>query len=226
MSLAQKPHIKGKSPLTNTTTLLIIIRKSMLPEDIIQHELSSFLSFSDVIRLRKTSHFNASFNYNHDPRLDNNYAIKLAAKHANVDATKCLLKVKYVDPGDNYNEPLILAITKKSYDVVQLLLNDTRVNPAIKDNAPLIHAITVCNTDDSYSIVKLLLKDKRVNPATRHNLLLRTASGKGYAEIVRLILKDNRVNPSDLRNEALGNAVNANNTEIVKMLMEYGKFLF
>jgi ankyrin repeat protein len=151
---------------------------STLPIDIIQHELTSFLSFSDAISLRKTNHhFNGSFNYNHDPRLDNNYAIRLAAKHGNVDATKCLLKVEYVDPAFNDNEPLILAITENSsYPTVEY------VNPAFNGNVQL-------SSSKGYAeIVSLLLNDPRVNPSDSDNAALLYAVNAGNVEIVRMLM--------------------------------------
>jgi ankyrin repeat protein len=113
----------------------------MLPTDIMQNEIACSLSFKDAINVRKTSKFfNGCFNYNHDPRLDNQCAIKLAVRHGNVDAIKCLLEVKYVDPTTDNNSPIKMAISNGNVEVVKTLLDSGKVDASVENNYPILKA--------------------------------------------------------------------------------------
>ena len=45
-------------------------------------------------------------------------------------------------------------------------------------------------------IARLLLADGRIDPRIHHNLMLRTAAGRGYEEVVAVLLADGRADPA------------------------------
>jgi ankyrin repeat protein len=124
-----------------------------LPHDIIEYEVTCLISFADALSLRNTNHFfNASFNYNHNPRLDNQSAIKLAVRDGNINAIKCLLKIDYVDPTIENNYPIKLAVRNGNVQVVKALLDSGKVDPSAEYNYPLRTA-----TNGNLEMVRFLL---------------------------------------------------------------------
>jgi len=69
------------------------------------------------------------------------------------------LEKNWVDPSDENNEAIILAVLNERTEIVKILLQDKRVDPSAGGNYPIAIA-----ADRGYTeIVKMLLNDKRVD---------------------------------------------------------------
>jgi Ankyrin repeats (3 copies) len=137
------------------------------------------------------------WDYNHDPLLDDNYALRRAillnladyvhnlvhVKNVDVQAAfvwacssdtlelvKRLLKDRRVDPGYYENNGMIAAAGNGNLEVVKLLLSGTRLNLAACDNRALRMAAS-CYTYGNLQVVELLSGDVRVTTAARGNAL-------------------------------------------------------
>jgi ankyrin repeat protein len=98
---------------------------SDLPLDVINHDIICLLPFTEAVALSKTSRlFNGGVKYNHNPTLDNQFAIKLAVQKSNLDAIKCLLKVPFVNPSFDDNHAIQAASYKGHLEIVRLLLDN------------------------------------------------------------------------------------------------------
>jgi ankyrin repeat protein len=84
-----------------------------------------------------SSIFNDPFNYHHDPRLDDQRAIKLAVQKPNLHAVKCLLNVEYVDPTTDNNFAIKVAIKNGNVELVEALLDTGKIDPSLEFNYPL-----------------------------------------------------------------------------------------
>jgi hypothetical protein len=158
---------------------------SALPMDIINHDIMCLLSFTDAVSLSMTSKlFNGAIKYNHNPTIDDQFAIIKAVQNNNVDAIKCLLKVEYIDPALNDNEPLIRAIKNNSSALFELLLKDPRVNPAARNNL----AVRIATSKNKTDMLQLLLADPRVNPSDMDNDALIKAAYMNNHDSAKMLL--------------------------------------
>jgi ankyrin repeat protein len=115
-----------------------------MPEVIIQHEILIFLNFKDSMNFRKTAKsFNESYLYQHDPRLDDQFAIIEASSKGENNAVICLLKVPFVDPGIFNNSALLGAVYAGHSEVVKTLLESNRLDTTINGNIALITAVRI-----------------------------------------------------------------------------------
>ena len=116
----------------------------------------------------------------------------------------------------NYHDSSIRWAASKGYtEVIRLILEDGRVNPVDDDNYPL----NIAAEFGRIEVVKLYLKDGRADPGNGDNFALTKAAEKGHVEVVKLLLKDPRVKP-DENNGALQLASRHGYIEVVKVLLQ------
>jgi ankyrin repeat protein len=193
-----------------------------LPEDIfLDNEISCSLSFSDAVNLKKTSKFfNGCFNYNHDPRLDDQCAIKLASERGNLGAVQCLLDVKYVDPATTDNYPIKVASRKGHWEVVQALLASGQVDPSAGDNSPLREACS----NGHLEVVRLLIGHPNFdlsNPSVYAAMI--DAAKNGHVDIVRFFLTNVYVDANHAFSARLLGEVIYFPMDVVELIFEAGK---
>jgi len=127
-----------------------------------------------------------------------------------------LLMIEGVDPSNQDNHAIKLAVVNGHIQVVKLLLPDLRVNPAAEDN----YCIRIASAKGYTDIVELLLQDDRVDPSAKDNYAITIASEKGYIDIVGLLLQDPRVDPSDNNNSAIRAASSKGRLGVVRLLLQ------
>lgn len=140
-----------------------------------------------------------------DPAADNNWAIRYAAAHDNVDLMKLLLQFD-VDP--MANNPRTSSVD-----------HDQTASPFVNNNGEaLINAIV----KDNIAILSLLLADKRTNPAVANNCPLRMAVKYRNIEVVKMILSSGHpVNIKAKSYYAVKYAANHEFHDIFRVLLEY-----
>jgi hypothetical protein len=217
---------------------------TLMHDSIVQNEIMIFLNFTDSLNFRKTAKvFNESYLYQHNPRLDEQFAIIKASKEGENNAVICLLKVPFVnltfsaflgavngghsdvvrtllesnrvDPAFNENIAVISAARKGRLDTVKLLLKDIRIDPTDQDNL----AIKVASYGSHPSVVQALLDDGRVDPSVDQNYAIRIAAQYGHLEVVQILLRDDRVDPKALDSSALMVASRNGHVDVVKALL-------
>ena len=151
-----------------------------------------------------------------DPRMDKNYAIRVASELGHLRVVKELMDDERVYPGDKDGEAIQIASQNGHALVVRELLKDPRVNPSFHNN----YAIRVASANGHLGVVKELLKDSRVDPSVNNNYAIRKASKNGHTSVVRELLKDSRVDPSDKNNEAIEEASDAGYLATVRELLK------
>lgn len=143
-----------------------------------------------------------------DPSANNNLAIQKAcgysgtrgaAEHFHILIVKWLLADPRVNPSDNDNEAIQIAIRQDNKKVVELLLANSRIDLSSDGN----WIIKWASEKGYLGIVKMLLADPRVNPSVNDNLAIILASKNGHLKVVELLLADPRVDPSDNDNSAI-----------------------
>ena len=118
-----------------------------------------------------------------------------------IKKVKLLLNDPRVDPSNDNNLPLCLAVKKNHIDIVKLLLkNDRFVSLISETNDP----ISIASQHGYIEILELLLKDKRIDPSDYENFAVAIASENGHINVVQLLLNDKRVDPSDYKNHSVG----------------------
>jgi ankyrin repeat protein len=187
---------------------------SQLREMLILYDIYCYLDFKDSINLRKTDKFfNESYQYQHDPRLDNQTAIIAASNYGKLDALQSLLTVPFADPGFNDNYALNDAILSNHSQIVKCLLEDSRVDPLKLKFFPFTYCARYGYTD----VVVQLLKDGRIDPKEYNNFPISLASSNGYVDIVKAFLNDFRTDPT---RDSLKAAVLHGHLDIVKTLLQ------
>ncbi|KAJ3290959.1 hypothetical protein HDU79_002831 [Rhizoclosmatium sp. JEL0117] len=135
-----------------------------------------------------------------DPSLNNNRALKIAARNNNACVVLMLLDDARVDP----NEGLREAAEFCRSDIVRLLLADPRVDPSINNNAVIRRALLrwdYSDSDDGTHILRLLLSDRRVDPTANNSEVLHNMLALRHSKAVKLLTEDGRVDycPRDQR---------------------------
>jgi hypothetical protein len=121
--------------------------------------------------------------------------------------------IKNINPSENDNKALFLALELGFFSIVEILLKDPRVDPSTQNNKFIILASIENNT----GIIELLLKDPRVDPSADDNKALFNAFSNHDNEVIKVLLKDPRVDPSS--RDIIILACEMNNTEIIKLLL-------
>lgn len=123
-----------------------------------------------------------------DPSVDNNRAIRSAARKGRIESVKILLSDERVDPNAVNSYALEWAAVNQHNNIVRLLLNDGRVDPTANGNAVLLDAMMEGNA----GIVRLLLNDGRVSPVYPSEQTLMEATSRGHLKVVKAVLEDGR----------------------------------
>jgi ankyrin repeat protein len=153
-----------------------------------------------------------------DPSVDNNFAIRHAAKRGHSQTVKILLQDSRVDPSADNNYAIQYSSWYGHEEVVEMLLKDRRVDPSVDHNDALLRA-----SDSGYKeIVEMLLKDRRVNPsAFTWEYAVRLARENGHKEVLEMLLKDRRVNSSAaIWKYAIKLASETGHKEVLEMLLK------
>jgi hypothetical protein len=101
-------------------------------------EIACFLDFQNALTFAIISkQAYSDFKCQHDPRIDEQFAVKKASEAGNVNAIMCLLKVEFVDFAVDNNYPF-----RKSSSIgnVKALIQNTKVDPAVDNNVALRNA--------------------------------------------------------------------------------------
>jgi len=152
-----------------------------------------------------------------DPSINENGAIRWAARYGKLQAVLALLRDERVDPSQGGDKAIRWACWNGHTDVVKALLRDSRVNPSANDN----YSIRVASQHGWVEVVKELMRDDRVDPSALNNVAIHVASANGHLETVRELLKDPRVDPSikdGEGNDAIRKASENGHLEVVKQL--------
>jgi len=152
-----------------------------------------------------------------DPSMNENNAIRWAARHGKLEAVLALLRDDRVDPSQGGDKAIRWASWNGHTEVVRALLGDLRVNPSANDN----YSIRVASQHGWTEVVKELMKDNRVDPSALNNVAIHVASANGHLETVRELLRDSRVDPSikdGEGNDAIRKASENGHLEVVKEL--------
>jgi len=189
-----------------------------IPDEILSY-IFGFLSFgSDWYNILQVNHrFLRIGRRVFDPSINENSAIRWAARHGKLLAVLHLLKDERVDPSQGGDKAIRWACWNGHTDVVKSLLRDSRVNPSANDN----YSIRVASQHGWVDVVRELMRDERVDPSALNNVAIHVASANGHLETVRELLKDARVDPSikdGEGNDAIRKASENGHLEVVKEL--------
>lgn len=116
-------------------------------------------------------------------------AFYTACETGYVELVEKYISYEGVDPSENDNFGLILAIGSKNYAIIDLLLNDPRIDPSVSNNL----ALHTASYSGDLRIVKSILKDARVDPSSLNNEAIRLAARSGSIEVINELLKYNNV---------------------------------
>jgi Ankyrin repeats (3 copies) len=211
---------------------------STLPYEIIRL-FTSKLSLKDALNLHQTcTSLYSLLDYNHDPRLDNQFAIKMACRKDRVDIFKKLLTLKYIvmeqdvyDAAANGQVSLVqvfiesgLINSKKLKQVFLWAMNSEQIvvvellmsSDAIES---FDSAISLSARQGKFKVLKTLLGDCRANPAACDNIAICEAAGRGDVEMVKYLLKDNRVDPGAQEDTPITHAAYRGYVEVVRLLL-------
>jgi hypothetical protein len=152
--------------------------------------------------------------FNHDPRLDDQAAIK-RAEQANLQyITKRLVSVKHVD--------VAMLLHSASFfggvEVVKLCI----VSRLVPSSADFGESLILALFNSHVHEVKEMLKSGLVDPSTDENLAIRLAAETGNTSKVELLKSDERVNP--VAGYALTLAAEYNHPEVVDILLKDSRF--
>jgi len=189
-----------------------------LPDEIISH-VFSFLSFGSewYSVLQVCQRFLRIGRRAFDPSINENSAIRWAARNGKMEALVGLLRDERVDPSQGGDKAIRWACWNGHTEVVKVLLRDSRVNPSANDN----YSIRVASQHGWVDVVRELMRDERVDPSALNNVAIHVASSNGHLETVRELLKDSRVDPSikdGEGNDAIRKASENGHLEVVKEL--------
>jgi hypothetical protein len=95
-----------------------------------------------------------------DPSIDDNFALRCAARQGFLEVIQRLLQDPRVDPSADDNHAIIVASMHGHVAVVERLLQDPRVNAGAFSNM----AIRMATQRGHLEVIKVLLKNERVNP--------------------------------------------------------------
>jgi ankyrin repeat protein len=172
-----------------------------LPKHIIKEYLNLF---SDQKAFHYTAIFGLTEFYDEyaiekgiDPSFDKNQLAQSASSFGHIKYLKKLLKESRVNPGDNNNMAIGLAILNNENKVVKLLLKDKRVSTITE--SPRENLIVVASSWENLEILSMLLKDKRSDPTSDDNQALKYASDNNNAVIAKELISDFRVRDSITR---------------------------
>jgi len=190
----------------------------MIPDEILSY-IFGFLSFGSdwYLVMQVSQRFLRIGKRVFDPSINENSAIRWAARHGKLEAVLALLKDERVDPSQGGDKAIRWACWNGHTEVVQALLRDVRVNPSANDN----YSIRVASQHGWVDVVRELMKDERVDPSALNNVAIHVASANGHLETVRELLKDSRVDPSikdGEGNDAIRKASENGHLEVVKEL--------
>jgi hypothetical protein len=119
------------------------------------------------------------------PNLNNDYAIRWAARNGHTEVVKVLLADDRVSPEVARNYAIGMAAINGHVEVVKLLMQHPKVNPADDEEYALIHA----ERHNHYDVIHELVKDKRVNPFIYNGSIFNSLIYKGRADTLELILQ-------------------------------------
>src|SRR6185503_16714023 len=87
-----------------------------------------------------------------DPKINYNFALRVASGYGHIDIIRELLAHPCIDPTDNRNWALDAACTHGYIEIIRLLLTDPRINPFVNN-----HWATRCAKRNGHTeIVQLL----------------------------------------------------------------------
>jgi len=140
-------------------------------------------------------------NYTIDPSADNNEAILLVSKNANLprlsdesdkyyDIIKLLLEYPEVDPSANNNFALNRACHHKNIKVIQILLKDDRIDPSINNNEILEMVATFNQTE----VVQMLIKHPKVNSSDDIARIISKCQKSGFIEMAKILYQSGKCN--------------------------------
>eukprot|EP01118_Nematostelium_gracile_P003583 TRINITY_DN14146_c0_g1_i1.p1 TRINITY_DN14146_c0_g1~~TRINITY_DN14146_c0_g1_i1.p1 ORF type:complete len:283 (-),score=52.05 TRINITY_DN14146_c0_g1_i1:33-881(-) len=189
-----------------------------LPDEVLCLVFSLLVSGSDWYSVLQVNHrFHRLGRRCFDPSLNDNNAIRWAARHGKLEAVLSLLRDERVDPSQGGDKAIRWACWNGHTDVVKALLRDRRVNPSANDN----YSIRVASQHGWVDVIRELMRDERVDPSALQNVAIHVASANGHLETVRELLKDPRVDPSvkdGEGNDAIRKASENGHLEVVKEL--------
>jgi hypothetical protein len=161
---------------------------------------------------------NASYEYIHDPRTDNQSAIKTASKLGNINAVKCLLNVPFVDPSVDVSQALRKASYNRFAAIVRELLKDKRVDQTVLRN----FCFSVAAEPGFVGVVLTLINDERVG-VTKGGMSspFFYTCPEGHAELVKILLAHPKLDLSGLESGNLGfmKALLYGHLEVIQLLM-------
>jgi hypothetical protein len=150
-----------------------------------------------------------------DPRLENNFAIRVASEFNHISVVEKLLKSPDVDPSAMQSYALRLACANGHDIIVNTLLIDGRCDPTAENDSSIVLAVVKGHA----KVVQHLLNDKRSNPTVKSHHLIRYTLINNYHEILWLLLKDGRIDPC-LDNYLINMAAAQGNIQALRILLE------
>jgi ankyrin repeat protein len=120
--------------------------------------------------------------------MTDNELFKNAISEQNIEKVKIFLKDENIDPSENENHSIRIAIMVGSTEIVKLLLEGERIQ--FKNR---INILYIAATQGHIDIVKLLLNDPRINPAMDNNLTTRHIVGYNQPEILELLWGNEKI---------------------------------
>jgi hypothetical protein len=151
-----------------------------------------------------------------DPRVKDNWAIRVASSNGHADIVEVLLQDGRADPTAYDNDAIQWASSHGHADVVKLLLQDGRADPTADNNL----AIRSASKNGHVDVVKLLLQDGRADPRAQNNYALRWACNYRYIKVLEALLQDGRADPTANNNDALETASRNGHADVVKVLLQ------
>ncbi|KAJ3083906.1 hypothetical protein HDU99_005037 [Rhizoclosmatium hyalinum] len=131
-----------------------------------------------------------------NPSVNNNRALRIAARNNHAHVVSLLLQDPRVDPSDCW-DVLCEAAEFCRTDIVRILLaNPPRVDPSIHNNAAIRRALVRWEynlKDDGIDVLKMLLSHPRVDPGANNSEVVRNMHAIGHLKAVKLLMEDGRV---------------------------------
>lgn len=153
----------------------------------------------------------SDFDFQHNPRLDDQFAVKRAFETWNLNAIRCLLKVEFVDFGFDNNYPI--RMSGGNIQLLKVLIENPSLDPGANNNEALRNAAYF----NRIEAVELLLT--KLDPRKDQNEAFVLAVQQGHHDLIIIMLRDDRVDPtSDGRNLAWTAAIRNNDLIAVKIL--------
>jgi hypothetical protein len=158
--------------------------------------IASLLPLKDSLRLSVCSRrLQPLYDYNHDPRLDNQFAVSKGVEKRKWTLLETIILVPYVA-----HEYLFRMAAAHGQDALMQRIMKIREFPLTS----MYHAFWIAACKGHVCCMQLLLNSSRgLDPASSNNLTLRVASYSGRADVVKLLLNDARVDPLVNDNECI-----------------------